>query len=531
MQARFLPYAETHRFSRLATDYLAGNDSLQGLYAFSPDAAGITQAITSRQKFPVQRALLHQVLCGQYAGLPPEQKLSENIARLTQENTFTICTAHQPNLATGYLYFIYKIVHAIRLAQDLGKEMPGFHFVPVYYMGSEDADLEELGRFRFRERQFVWDAAGQQGAVGRMNTESLAPLLQEFFALIGPPGPHAERLETMLREAYLGQKDIAAATRWLVHALFGKYGLVVLDADDARLKKSFIPVMKEELLQQSARPLVEAANEQLQASGYTPQAFPRDINLFYLRDHLRGRIERQENGWQVHGSNISWGQEALLAELYDHPERFSPNVILRPLYQECILPDIAFIGGGSELAYWMQLKVLFAHHGLFYPTVLLRQSVMWLSEKQQQRMQRLGLSDAAIFLQKDAAFKSWIQEHEPSDWKLDDLRQQRNILLAALREKAASIDSTLERSAASVSARMEHQFLALETKMLRSLKRKHTDALQQIEGILQALFPGGGLAERSENFMTYYLEYGEAFIETLLREMRPLQQQFMILTP
>lgn len=531
MHSRFLPYAETHRFSRLVTDYLAGNEALQNLFAFRPDIIGLKQAIAERPKFSLYRETLQQVLQAQYAGLPLEHKLTENLHSLSETNTFTVCTAHQPNLATGYLYFVFKIIHTIRLAEELKKEFPGFHFVPVYYMGSEDADLDELGTFRFREKKFVWKADGQKGAVGRMNTASLKPLMEELFALLGPPGPDAERLEAMLREAYLNQKDITAATRSLVHALFGKYGLVVLDADDALLKKTFLPVMQDELLRQSARPLVDEANTSLQAAGYNPQAFPRDINLFYLKENFRGRIEKEGDRWQVHGSEINWDQEAILRELQDHPERFSPNVILRPLYQESILPNIAFIGGGSELAYWMQLKAVFAHHGICYPVVLLRQSVMWMDEKQQQRLRQLGLSDAQIFLSKEEAFKAWMQAHDAADWKLDALRQERSRLIESLKAKASVIDPSLLRSAEAVSARVEHQFASLEQKMFRALKRRHSESLSRIEALQQALFPGGGLAERRENFMPYFLEYGDRFFETLLHDMQPLRHEFMIVAP
>src|SRR5690606_36563786 len=102
--------------------------------------------------------------------LPSEPKAEEHLAVLAEPTTFTVCTAHQPNLATGYLYFVYKILHAIKLAEALNAAHPEHRFVPVYYMGSEDADLDELGTFRYVGKKFVWDAGGQKGAVGRMDT-------------------------------------------------------------------------------------------------------------------------------------------------------------------------------------------------------------------------------------------------------------------------------------------------------------------------------------------------------------------------
>src|SRR5690606_34380866 len=154
------------------------------------------------------------------------------------------------------------------------------------------------------------------------------------------------------------------------HSLFGKYGLVVIDPDEAALKQAFIPVMQADLLEHPAERLVNGAIARLGAAHYKAQAHPRTINLFYLKDDLRERIERKGARWEVLHTDIAWGQESLLAELHAHPERFSPNVMLRPLYQETILPNVSFIGGGAEVAYWLQLRELFVEHGVFYPVVL-----------------------------------------------------------------------------------------------------------------------------------------------------------------
>lgn len=522
-----LSYAATQRFSALVLDYLKGADSLQDLYRFRPDAAGLNAAIEARRSSaPIDRNTLVTVLRDQYAHLPLKEEADNAIALLASENTFTVCTAHQPNLATGYLYFVYKILHAIKLSRHLAAQYPQYSFVPVYYMGSEDADLEELGTFRFGTKKFVWDADGQTGAIGRMHTASLAPLLKELSSLFGPPGPLAEDLSHLLHEAYLHHDTIGRATQHLVHQLFGHYGLVVLDPDDARLKRSFIPVMEDDLLHHSAEPIVQRSVDALARSGYKAQAFPRPVNLFYLKDALRERIEAQSERWHVLNTDIVWTKEELLQELHNHPERFSPNVMLRPLYQETILPDVAFIGGGAEVAYWIQLRDLFDHYGVFYPAILLRQSVMWVSEGQQELKEKVKLSYDELFLPRDAAARAYISARAP--WTLPTEHDQLEILLSSLREKARAIDPTLSRSADAVLARMQHQLESLEGKMLRALKRKEATALDRIARLQDMLFPGGGLAERVDNFMPYYLEHGPLFFDYLLEEMKPLRAQFLI---
>ncbi len=529
LQARHIPLAATRRFSPLVLDYLAGKERLRPLYNYSPEADGIAEAIEARKAYPVDRNTLADVLYEQYRHLPREEAVEEAIVALREETTFTVCTAHQPNLATGYLYFVYKILHAIKLADELGKAHPQHRFVPVYYMGSEDADLEELGAFRFGDKKFVWEAGGQSGAVGRMNTDSLAPLLQELFALFGPPGPAAAELERLLRSAYLKHDTISAATHYLVHALFGKHGLLVLNPDDARLKRSFIPVMEADLFSHPAEELVAVAIQQMEAAGYKGQAHPRAINLFYLKAHLRERIERQGERWQVLNTDISWSETALREELAAHPERFSPNVVLRPLYQETFLPNVAFIGGGAEVAYWLQLRSLFERHKVFYPAILLRQSVMWVQAAEWRLIQSAGLDYETLALPKDDAERACIMAQSGNEWQVVSERDALEVMLSGLREKAAALDPTLLRSADATLAKMKRQLATLEAKMLRAVKRKETDALDRLHRLQDALFPSGGLAERVENFMPYYLAQGPAFFETLLRFMAPFESSFLII--
>jgi len=529
LTAHYLPYRATRRFSALVLDYLSGADALADLSAFPPDAAGLAAAIEARRQFPVDRRTLVDVLQRQYRHLPLEEPAEANIAALAEERTFTVCTAHQPNLATGYLYFVYKILHAIKLATDLTKAHPSYRFVPVYYMGSEDADLDELGTFRFGEKKFVWDADGQTGAVGRMNTASLTPLLHELSALLGPPGAALDELETMLRTAYTGHSTIAQATQFLVHKLFGRYGLVVLDPDEAELKKAFVPVMEDDLLAHPAEDLVGKSIEALASKNYKAQAQPRTVNLFYLKDNIRERIERKGDRWEVMNTSIAWDEQSLQAELQAHPDRFSPNVMLRPLYQETILPNVAFIGGGAEVAYWLQLRTLFAHHGVFYPAILLRQSVMWMTAKHTALRAKTRLDISSLFAPAHEAAEGYVAAHSDKDWRTDEETEVLERMADSLRNKAAAADPTLARSADAAIKKMKHQLQVLEQKMLRAEKRRLQTGLEQLSRLQAALFPGGGLAERVENFMPYYLEHGQTFFDELLAAMEPLRGEFLVM--
>lgn len=524
----YLSYAQTGAFSKLVVDYLERHPRLKTYYCFDTDTAGLSAAIEHRQAYPVNRQLLADTLTRQYQNLRVSESTARNIALLRSENTFTICTAHQPNLLTGYLYFAYKILHAIKLAVWCKEQYPAFDFVPVYYMGSEDNDLDELGTFRYEGKKFFWDAAGQTGAVGRMKTESLRPLLEELFRIMGPPGQAIEDLKHLLTEAYLHHDTIADATQYLVDELFGRFGLVIVNPDDAALKREFIPVMERDLIRQDSVTQVIQHTTSL-AEHYKIQAHPRAINLFYLNEGLRERIEYNQHEWRVLHTDISWHQAELLDMLRKHPERFSPNVILRPLFQEMILPNIVFIGGGAEVAYWLQLKSLFEQHNVFFPAIHLRQSVLWIDGKIKQLRERLDLDVPALFLEESDVMRQLVLENGSHDWQTADQLALVQQAIYALREKAVQTDPTLRGAAEATLAKINRLVTNLEKKMLRAEKRKLKDQLQQVTAIKRVLFPGGKLQERVENFLPYYIMYGPDYFDLLLTAINPMKHEFLIL--
>ena len=523
-----VPYKDTGYFSKLVTDYISNDPGIKSFYNFSPTAEGLEQAINERGKFPVDRKALVAVLTKQYEHLPKHAKTEANIAALLNENTFTVCTAHQPNLLTGYLYFVHKILHAVKLAEELCAAYPDKYFVPVYYMGSEDNDLEELATFKFRGDKYVWDGGGQTGAVGRMDTVSLKTLLNNLFKTFGPPGSNCEELQGMITRAYLEHKTVGAATQYLVNELFGRYGLVVVDPDDATLKASFIPIMEDELLHQAANPIITKQIEALGAH-YKIQAHPREINLFYLADQVRERIVKEGDKWSVLNTYLQFSQAEILDELKQHPERFSPNVMLRGLFQETILPNVAFIGGGAEVAYWLQLNSLFRHYSVYYPVIFLRQSVLWINETASKLRKQADVGLIDIFKPEADLERDYMVRHRGTAWQTKDEAVGIESLLAALKQKAINVDATLGPATEAALTRMKHQLTELEKKMLRAEKRKLQVEIARIERVKKALFPAGSLQERVENFAEYYLQYGGAFFDTIKDGIKPLTLEFLII--
>lgn len=521
-----IPYADTGYFSSLVLDYLVEDPKLKSFYSYSPQQPEFDKIIAARKGFFTNRALLVAELQKAYAELKTDETVLQNIRLLADENTFTVCTAHQPNLFTGYLYFIYKIVHAIKLAASLKERFPRYHFVPVYYMGSEDNDLDELGTFYLKGKKYRWQT-GQSGAVGRMQTENIKPLIDEITKKLGN-GEFAREIEQILRQAYLHHPDIQSATLYLVDQLFGRYGLVVVNADTPGFKKATLPVMREELFEQNSAPVVHKTIEQLSVH-YHAQATPREINLFYLETQLRERIVREGDHWKVLNTDKVFTRQQLEQELENHPERFSPNVILRGILQETILPNIAFIGGGGELSYWMELKALFAHYNIHFPLLMLRNSVLWMDDKSVKRLQKVDMQPKDIFADTETLISEFVRKNTREELVLKDEYLEIEKLFSALGRKAANIDVTLKASVEAEKTKALRSIGRLEHKFLKAEKNKFSWQTELIRQVKSHLFPQNKLQERVENILPFYAIYGPEFLDVIYHSLDPLNKEFTLI--
>jgi bacillithiol biosynthesis cysteine-adding enzyme BshC len=526
MLAKYISYKETHSFSTIVLDYLEGKNVLQPFYQYNPDIAGFKEAI-ARENRTLDRALLVEILQKQYTGISTNAQVNDNIQLLGDERTFTITTGHQLNIFTGPLYFIYKIVTAINLAKELKKEFPDYNFIPLYWMATEDHDFEEINHVKIEDKMLRWEKQAA-GATGRLNTKDIQEVLNTYKGYLGI-SENGENLAELVEKAYAGHQTLVAATRELVNGLFGKQGLVCLDADERSLKQQFAPIVFQDITQQHSFRNINAANEAMEALGYKPQVNPREINFFYMTDRMRERIIEVGDEYRVNNTSISFTKETLKEEICNFPERFSPNVVMRPVYEELILPNLAYIGGGAEVTYWLQLKSNFDFYKVPYPVLLLRNSALVIDQQSSRKMHILGISHKDLFLSNIELKNAWIKTHVNIELSLEDERRAITTLFDHIKLDAYKIDKTLSQSADSAKTKAIKLIYNLEKKMLRAEKRKHVTSLNQIDGLKNRLFPSGVLQERVLNIAPLYITYGDDFLQSLLDSFQPLKLQFTIL--
>lgn len=528
MKVHYIPFQKTGYFSTIICDYLAKKDELSDFYGNYPDLEGFKNQIElKKMSFPAQsRNLLVDVLKHQYKNTTASNETTQNIESLLNKDTFTITTGHQLNIFTGPLYFLYKIISAINLTKVLKKEFPNHDFVPVYWMATEDHDFDEINFFNLKTKKVAWNRESS-GAVGRLKTEGFDEVFNEFLKLVGN-SKEANYLKELFKNSYLKHGNLTDATRYLVNELFGKYGLVIIDGDNAELKQQFTPVIKDELLNSTSFKEVSKTSEKLNEK-YTIQVNPREINLFYLKEGLRERIIFKKNQYSINNTNLIFSEDDILNELSNHPERFSPNVIMRPLFQETILPNLCYIGGGGELAYWFQLKNYFEAVNIPFPILLLRNSILLATEKQLVKSSKLNISLKELFLRQDDLITKKVKEISKIEIDFSKQKEHLQRQFIDLKEIAKQTDVSFLGAVNAQEKKQLNGLHNLEKRLLKAQKSKLSDVVERITALQNELFPNKSLEERTRNFSEVYLKLGDDFIPMLIKGIKPLQLEFSVI--
>ncbi|AEI47482.1 bacillithiol biosynthesis cysteine-adding enzyme BshC [Runella slithyformis] len=514
MHCQPLPLETTGAFPPLFLDYISQKAHLQPFYGHFPTLSNFEKQIKDKSRFsPEHRTVLVKALERQYTHIAVKPEL----ALLNDPNTFVVTTGHQLNIFTGPLYVIYKIITTINLARKLQAAYPDSKFVPVYWMATEDHDFEEISYFNLFGKKYTWQTQ-QRGAVGRMTPRELGEALKIL----------PERVP-VFEKAYLQCDTLSDAVRCYMNELFGAEGLVCIDGDDAELKRLFLPVIEAELLHREAHQISNATTQKLEAEGYHTQITPREINFFYLEDGLRERIVKDGEVYRVLNSDLTFSEEEIIDTARRHPERFSPNVVLRPLYQEVILPNLAYIGGPSEVPYWLQLKGIFDRFDVPFPMLLPRNFALYINSVSQKRAEKLGVTVEELFWDDVKLRKTFVEKTSTLSLELSQEKKAIEEVFVTILHKAISIDKTLEGAVNAEKTKVLNTLENVEKRLQKAEERNYETEVNQLLGLKAKLFPNGSLQERSDNFLNFYLN-DHLFLGKLLDTFDPLDFSFNILT-
>jgi bacillithiol synthase len=522
-----LPLENTGSFEKTIISYIKGHNSLKKLYDFEPDLQGLKKRLSAGNNKVLNRELLVSVLDSQYQNisLAADSPVRKNIDSLANESTFCVTTGHQLNIFSGPLYVLFKLISTINLAEKLKEEFPEKNFVPVYWMATEDHDIAEINHVSVFSKKFEYTTE-YKGKSGKLSLSEFANFKSSVFEVLGE-SELAKEIIQIISKAYTESNDLGTATREWTHALLGKYGLIILDADHPDLKRLFIPVIEKELKEQFVFQSVNSATE-IMSQEFNVQVNPREINLFYIHDHSRNRIVKNENTFEVLNTNLKFTEAEILKELNLHPERFSPNVLLRPIYQEIILPNLAYIGGPSEISYWLELKFVFEKLNLIMPVLLLRNCAMIADRQQLNKWTKLGFQTKDLFKTENELVQLYLEKKNLGNFSLKNSADKIAAIFDEIISEVTLIDQSLKATAESDKHKAINSISVIEEKVMRAFKRREETEINQIKKVREKFFPNGNLQERSETLLPFYLKWGNGFIDDLKKSFDPLNSQFTV---
>jgi bacillithiol biosynthesis cysteine-adding enzyme BshC len=484
----------------LIQDYLFKKESIQPLVNMFFEKENIPSIIQQKQQQDIDRHTLVSALEKQYQAA--NINIPKQMHQLTDSNCFTVTTGHQLSIIGGPLFLMYKITEAINLADELSKAHPEHQFLPMFWMASEDHDFKEIQSVDVLGETFTWNT-NQTGAVGRfLVDEALIAELQKLSEKLVDK-PFGKEITHALQNAYILGTTLSQSTRRFIHHLFNDTPLIIIDGDDAALKTLAKDIFELEMKEQIGFNTVNSTNAYLSANAYHQQAFAREYNLFELGNNFRNRLETTNS------------------DLLKTPERISPNALIRPIYQEKILPNIITIGGGGELAYWLQLKSAFDKMGVVFPMLKLRNSVLNIDATTWKRMQKLDISVEDLFKTADELKILFVSKNVSENNSLSaDITAVQEIF-KNIESKVEAIDKSLVAKVKAEQARIENAISDLEKRMEKSQKQAFETSLQQIEKLKDKLFPKGTIQERADSFLSFYAIYGNNFLTNIKATIQP----------
>lgn len=524
-----IQYKDTNYFSTLVLDYLNQDENVQSLSNFPFDKDSFKEMVDYRKEtFSLnQRILLSDVLNKQYAGLDLSPEVEANLALIKSEQSFTITTGHQLNIFTGPLYFFYKIMSVINACESLKNTYGSYNFIPVFWMAAEDHDFEEISSISLFQEKLEWEK-DQTGAVGRMNPYGLKKAISQLEEILKGESNGTYLLE-LFKKAYLEHKTLAQAHRSIVHTLFKSYGLLIIDGDDQQLKATASSIFEKEIKYHLIHKKVEETNQSIKTKGYKVQVNPRPLNLFYLKGSKRNLLFPEGSNYVLKDGAGKFTPEELIGKAQNDPMSLSPNVLCRPLYQEFILPNLSYCGGGGELAYWLQLKETFDAFEMKLPVLMLRNSCLLIDQKTKEKLSQFKIDVADYFKGLDYWMNTFVKNEHTEAIDIQNEKKQIEAAMQAIKAKASLINPSLEQSFQADLQKLNKVIQGVEQKMIKASKKGAEQEMKQIQQLHHRIFPNGSLQERTQNFIPFYLKHGDLFIKKLKEHIDPFEHAFNII--
>jgi len=532
VKAQCLPFTQIPHTTRLFTDFLAYSPQVQPFYPRSPQFREWLKDEASTIHYePARRERVSSILERQNKVWDGSPQTLANLQRL-RRGAAAVVTGQQVGLFGGPTFAIYKAMTAVKLAEEA--TAAGIDSVPVFWLATYDHDLAEVnhvaipgadGSLQVLET-LSHDVPGAPVSKVRLGEET-QHVLEQTAALLGD----SEAVQ-LLRDSYRHGESLGTAFARLYARLFAEWGVVLLDASDPELHRLAEPIYRAAVERaDELKDALLARGEVLEAAGYHQQVkvTSSSVLVFTLQNGARVPIQRRPNG---DNSEFIVGHEAaaeklsqgdLVSRIQEHPELFSPNVLLRPVVQDYLLPTLAYTGGSAEAAYFAQTGSVYELLLKRVTPLVPRFSATLVEPKIQRLLERYGLSVRDAFSGPEALRQQLAERSLPRDLQaaFETANKSLETSMAAIRERLAKLDRTLVDAAQTATSKMHYQLERLYTQAARAESQKGEVVGRHAETLSQALYPNKALQERSIAGIYFVARYGPDFLRQIHDAVQP----------
>ena len=528
----FINFSDIPGHQNLFLDYLHEFENVERFYERNfklQDTYGdFLKQLSQKEKH--HRNQLTDILREQYSDQKPSKQTLANIEALNTNNTIAVVTGQQLELFGGPLYTIYKTITAIKLCHYLKEKYDQYQFVPVFWLEGDDHDYDEVRVTNILNNQnqltAVTYADGQEDEINR---GSIAELkfngnIENVFNELQSNLRDTEFTNSILnfyKSFYGANKTFMESFRELMIKLFDEYGLIVFNPVYPAIKQLLKPIFEKEITNYTNQTgfLVERSAELEEL--YHAQVKVKPINLFYLENNERLLIEPVEKEYRLKGKRKKFTQEELLAQVESAPEKFSPNVLLRPICQDYLFPTGFYVGGPSEISYFAQVTPLYKIYDIMQPYIYPRASATIVEKGAKSVLDKYSIDYRDIFTTEEELISKIVASN--SDANLESIFKNTtdsiNDTMKELNFRLNEIDKTLNDTANKTTQRIDEALNFLKGKALDAERRKYDTTIRQLTKVRNLLYPANNLQERELNFIYFANKYGLETIKWIFNEL------------
>lgn len=474
---------------------------------------------------------LSAIIRDQYSSLQNiSEKTLKYISDIDKEKTIAVVTGQQLGIIGGPLYTIYKIITAIKLANQLRERYNEYNFIPIFWLEGDDHDFNEVRSINlfdndnqvinFGYKEEISDDDAKQ-SIGKINFDEA---LNDFFTNYESSLRDTDFKNDLifkLKEFYQVGKSFKQSFKDLLFWLFDEYGLIIFDPQDVQVKTLLKDIFKKEVndfgFHTQKLIQVSAKLEEL----YHAQVKVKPVNLFYHTDDGRYSVEPVDEIFKLRRKRKQFTKEEILSEIENFPERFSPNVLLRPICQDFLFPTGFYIGGPSEVAYFAQALPLYDFYNIQAPIIYPRSSATLLEKNVANGLDKYDLSLNDIFLGLDELKEKVIASLSENNVAnaFEEAAKEIELIFDKIKENLFAVDKTLLDASGRYKDRVMSSVNELKTKAIKAQETKHETTIRQLTRLSNLLYPMGNLQEREINFTYFYNKYGKELIHKIYSEI------------